>query len=52
MCLAIQKHGIAPHPQTVADYFKAQYSPYEPYAKCLFNKNKTEGLVKLYQLFG
>jgi len=49
---AIRERGISPHPLAVADYFKAQYTPYEPYAKCLFNKNKTEGLVKLYQLFG
>jgi len=52
MRLAIHELGIPPNSLAVADYFKAQYNPYEPYAKCLFNKNKTEGLIKLYQLFG
>jgi hypothetical protein len=33
-------------------YFKQQYAPYEPYARSLFNLNKTEGLLKLYHQFG
>jgi hypothetical protein len=49
---AILEQGIAPQPRAVAGYFKAQYAPYEPYAKCLFNENKTYGLIKLYQRFG
>lgn len=52
MRAAIRERGIAAQPVAVADYFKAQYAPYEPYAKCLFNPNKSEGLVKLFEIFG
>jgi hypothetical protein len=31
---------------------RTQYAPYTPYAKSLFNPNKTEGLLRLYRLFG
>lgn len=48
----IRERGIAATPVAVADYFRTQYAPYEPYAKCLFNLNKSDGLVKLYQIFG
>lgn len=48
----ILEHGVAAEPVTVGDYFRAQYEPYEPYAKCLFNENKSDGLVKLYHIFG
>jgi hypothetical protein len=49
---AILERGVSPELVAVADYFKAQYAPYEPYAKCLFNQNKSDGLVKLYKIFG
>jgi hypothetical protein len=49
---AIGERGVARDAGAVAEYFKAQYAPYEPYAKCLFNPNKAEGLVKLHELFG
>lgn len=52
MRTAIQERGIAATPDAVADYFKTQYAPYEPYAKCLFNQNKSDGLVQLYKIFG
>jgi hypothetical protein len=49
---AILERRVAVEPSAVADYFRTQYAPYEPYAKCLFNQNKSEGLVRLYQVFG
>jgi hypothetical protein len=49
---AILERDVAPEPTSVAEYFKSQYAPYEPYAKCLFNPNKSDGLVKLYEIFG
>jgi hypothetical protein len=49
---AILERGVSPELVAVADYFKAHYAPYEPYAKCLFNQNKSDGLVKLYDIFG
>ncbi len=49
---AILERGVAPESAAVADYFKAQYAPYEPYARCLFNPNKCDGLVGWYAGFG
>jgi len=49
---AILEHGVASESAAVANYFKAQYAPYEPYAKCLFNPKKCDGLVKWHERFG
>jgi hypothetical protein len=49
---AIRERGVAAAPAAVAHYFRQQYAPYEPYAVCLFNQNKSDGLVKLYRTFG
>jgi len=34
------------------EYFKAQYRPYEPYARCIFNQNTTDGVLALFKRFG
>jgi hypothetical protein len=49
---AIVHHSISPNQADIIAYFKEQYAPYEPYARSLFNPNKTEGLLKLYKHFG
>jgi len=49
---AIVHYGISPDPADIIAYFKKQYAPYEPYARSLFNPNKTDGLLKLYKHFG
>ena len=36
----------------VIKYFKRQYRPYEPHARCLFNGNTTDGLLVLFNQFG
>jgi hypothetical protein len=36
----------------VTDNAQAQYASYEPYARCLFNPNQTDGLANLYEIFG
>jgi len=48
---AINEHGVALNPSTLSAWFADQYRPYEPYAKCLFNRNKSEGLVHLIKTF-
>jgi hypothetical protein len=52
ICQAIVKRGIPAAKDDVLTYFKAQYAPYEPYARSLFNPNKADGLVRLYKQFG
>jgi hypothetical protein len=49
---AIVKHGIPATTTDIVGYFKKQYRPYEPYARSLFNPNKSEGLLKLFKQFG
>jgi hypothetical protein len=52
MCRAITEQGVPAQVDDLITYFRAQYAPYTPYAKSLFNPNKTEGLLRLYRLFG
>jgi hypothetical protein len=52
MCWAIAEQGIAPKVDDLISYFRTQYASYTPYAKSLFNPNKTEGLLRLYRVFG
>lgn len=52
MCAAINEKGVAPQTNDVISYFRRQYAPYTPYAKSLFNPNKTDGLLRLYKTFG
>ena len=49
---AIQEHGVALTAKSIIDWFQIQYAPYEPYAKCLYNKNKVDGLVSWYKQLG
>jgi hypothetical protein len=49
---AIRGGKIEPNRESVIRYFKAQYHPYQPYARCLFNDNSTDGLLSLYRKFG
>ena len=48
---AIQGGKIEPKREAVIRYFKEQYRPYEPHARCLFNDNSTDGLLSLYRKF-
>jgi hypothetical protein len=34
---------------SVIEWYKGQYQPYIPYARCLFNPNKVEGLIHIYR---
>jgi hypothetical protein len=34
---------------SVIEWYKGQYQPYVPYARCLFNPNKVEGLIHIYR---
>lgn len=52
VCRAVRDHRVPATPEAILTYFKAQYAPYEPYARSLFNPNKAEGLIRLYQQFG
>ncbi len=52
MCRAIKEHTVAPRVDALITYFRTQYAPYTPYAKSLFNPNKTDGLLRLYRIFG
>ena len=51
LCNAIEAGKIEPKRESVIRYFKEQYHPYEPYARCLFNDNSTDGLLSLYRTF-
>jgi hypothetical protein len=51
LCEAIEEGKIEPKRESVIRYFKEQYRPYEPYARCLFNDNSTDGLLSLYRTF-
>jgi len=49
---AISSGKVMPKRDDIIKYFKCQYRPYEPYAKCLFNDNTTDGLLVLFNQFG
>lgn len=51
ICQAIEGRGILATADDIITYFKAQYAPYEPYARSLFNPNKVDGLLRLYKQF-
>ncbi len=51
LCEAIEKNRVEPKQASIVSYFKAQYAPYEPYARCLFNDNTADGLLSLYREF-
>jgi hypothetical protein len=52
LCNAIVKYDAPRTTAGIVTYFKNQYKPYEPYARSLFNPNKSEGLLKLFKQFG
>jgi len=52
MCQAITERGVPAQVDDLIAYFRTQYAPYTPYAKSLFNPNKTEGLLRLHRVFG
>ncbi|HEY9859464.1 MAG TPA: hypothetical protein V6D16_08160, partial [Candidatus Obscuribacterales bacterium] len=49
---AVQENGVALAAKSLIDWFQLQYAPYEPYARCLYNKNKVEGLIAWYKQLG
>jgi hypothetical protein len=51
LCDAIQHGKIEPKRESVIRYFREQYQPYQPYVRCLFNNNTTDGLLSLYREF-
>lgn len=52
VCKAIAEHGVLVTADDIMKYFQVQYTPYEPYARSLFNPNKADGLTRLYKQFG
>lgn len=52
VCQAIAQQDVTATADSILTYFKAQYEPYEPYARSLFNPNKADGLTSLYRRFG
>ena len=52
VCKAIAEHSVPATADDIMKYFQAQYAPYEPYARSLFNPNKADGLIRLYKQFG
>lgn len=50
--LALEEYQVPPNKRSIIEWFQAQYAPYEPYARCLFNENKVDGLIKWYQQLG
>lgn len=52
VCKAVVEHSVPATADGILNYFKALYTPYEPYAHSLFNPNKADGLTRLYKRFG
>ncbi len=52
LCRAVAAQKVAPKVDELIACFRAQYAPYTPYARSLFNPNKAEGLLRLYRIFG
>ena len=49
---AILSGKVPPKRDALIEYFKAQYRPYEPYARCIFNQNTADGVLALFKRFG
>lgn len=49
---AISSGKVQPNRDAIIEYFKTQYRPYEPYAKCIFNENTADGVLALFKHFG
>ena len=49
---AILSGKVHPKRDALIEYFKTQYRPYEPYVRCTFNQNTTDGVLALFKKFG
>jgi hypothetical protein len=49
---AILSGKVPPKRDALIEYFKAQYRPYEPYARCIFNQNTADGVLAFFKRFG
>lgn len=47
--LAIEEYQVPLDKKSIIEWFQTQYAPYEPYARCLFNANKVDGLITWYK---
>ncbi|MGI0486583.1 hypothetical protein ACN4EK_14175 [Pantanalinema rosaneae CENA516] len=50
--LAIEEYQVPLDKRSIIEWFQTQYAPYEPYARCLFNANKVDGLITWYKQLG
>jgi hypothetical protein len=50
--LAIEEYKVPLDKKKIIEWFQTQYAPYEPYARCLFNANKVDGLLAWYKQLG
>ncbi len=48
---ALDTDEVELKPHNIVSYFKTQFQPYQPYARCPFNENTAEGLLSLYNEF-
>lgn len=48
---AINSGKVNPDREEVIEYFSKQFYPYEPYVRCPFNANTTDGLLSLFKKF-
>lgn len=46
---AIEEYQVPLDKKSIIEWFQTQYAPYEPYARCLFNANKVDGLITWYK---
>ena len=46
---AVEEYNVLLNARNIIDWFQTQYAPYEPYARCLYNKNKVDGLIAWYK---
>ena len=49
---ALNLEKVRPKRKEVIEYFRDQFYPYEPYVRCPFNDNTTDGLLSLFKKFG
>jgi hypothetical protein len=46
---AVEEHGVPLSERSIMEWFRVQYAPYKPYARCLYNPNKVYGLITWYK---
>ena len=49
---ALNSGKVCAKREEVIEYFRDQFYPYEPYVRCPFNDNTTDGLLSLFKIFG